>query len=733
VALKVIAADVASQPDRLDRFRREARALAALDHPNIVTVFSVEESDGVHFLTMQLVEGESLDRVIPTGGMPIDRLLHVGGAVADALAAAHDKGIVHRDLKPANVMVTADRRVKVLDFGLAKAIDPGVGSREPGVGTASSPTITTPAMTRAGMILGTPAYMSPEQVTGRPVDARTDVFALGILLHEMATGERPFTGETSIELASAILRDTPSPLTDLRPDLPDQLGRLVRRCLEKDPRQRIQTARDVANECSELASAARSVGRPSRPASGAPSPLAAPTPAARASAALPSIAVLPFTNMSADPAQEYFSDGLAEEIINLLAQVPGLKVIARASAFAFRGDPDLRKIAGTLGVRTVLHGSVRQSGSRCRVTAQLIDAADAATLWSERFDRELTDVFAIQDEIGRAISGALQVRLAPPARAVNIEAYQCYLKGRHALLKLRPETMARSREYFEQALAVDSDYAPAHCALAEYHHVLYILGVEPVEAKAPLVRAAAERALAIDPDQCDAHSTLGALADSVDHDWPRAETHHHQALAINAAWPLARFRLAAWHLLPLGRVDEGRKHVRVGLEIDPLSASLHYGLVMCEYAARAYEEAIACARTGLEIDPEFYPFWTTRGHAELHLGRTADAVASMSRAVDAAPWLHSAVYALAAASHAAGDLPRSRELAGQLAGQHAETYGAALYYAVTGDRDALFRALEGAYRQREVFFPVGMQGEALLDPYRADPRFQSLLRRIKLA
>ncbi|HEU5181339.1 MAG TPA: protein kinase, partial [Candidatus Polarisedimenticolia bacterium] len=483
VALKVLPDDMAADPDRLARFQREAKAVAALSHPHIVTLFSVEEDRGTHFLTMELVEGSSLDQEIPPPGMPLTRVFDIGIALADALAAAHEKGIIHRDLKPANVMITKDGRVKVLDFGLAKLalVGPRAG-RSPAPPQEDTPTsaptgrvgVSQP-LTAEGMVMGTAPYMSPEQVNSQEVDARTDIFSLGVVLYEMATGHRPFGGKTSAETISSILRDIPRPVTEARRDAPRQLARIIDHCLKKDPEERFQSAKDVRNELRELrkeadsghleldettfarpASGATPTGAhssgpgtvmpassPGVPASG--SELSGPTPAAgsrrwlwpaagaavlavvailwfttrrqaapgasgepSASAPAPtagpapvaevnSLAVLPFTNMSSDKDQEYFSDGLTEELLNALVKIPELKVAGRTSSFAFKGkNEDLRTIARKLGVSNILEGSVRKAGNKIRITAQLVKAEDGFHLWSETYDRTLDDIFAVQ-------------------------------------------------------------------------------------------------------------------------------------------------------------------------------------------------------------------------------------------------------------------------------------------------------------------------------------------------
>ena len=483
VALKILPVHMAIDRDRLARFHREARAVAALNHPNVVTIYSVDESHGVHFLTMELVDGQPLEAMIPPTGLAVERAVEVAAAVADAIAAAHAKGIVHRDLKPANVMITRDGRVKVLDFGLAKEMRDLAPDDE---------TVVSFDQTQAGVVMGTPAYMSPEQISGSAIDHRTDIFSIGLLLYEMATGRRPFHGRTHAELAASILRDSPRPLPVT--DVPPAIATLIERCLAKRASERIQTATGLASELRTSSHLSPAAPRP---------------------ASTPSVAVLPFANLSADKEQEYFSDGLAEEIITLLAQVSGLKVIARTSSFAFRGqDGGRSQIAEALDVTHVFEGSVRRAGPRIRVTAQLIAAVDGGHVWSERYDRELSDIFAVQDEISAAITGALRLKLSAQAAAPQrympkLPAYDAYLKARHHLAKVTPESWELAKQCYESAVALDPEFALAHVGVGFYWAVQPNFGRCPPHEAVPAARAAIQRALQIDPSLPDAHALSG--------------------------------------------------------------------------------------------------------------------------------------------------------------------------------------------------------------------------------
>jgi len=548
VALKVLPPEIASNPASLDRFEREARAVAALNHPNIVTVHSVEEADGIRFLTMELVRGRILSELIGAQGMRLAELLAVAEPLADALSAAHAAGIIHRDLKPANVMVDADGRVKVLDFGLAKWQTQDVG---PGDATITADAL----VTGEGQVLGTVPYMSPEQLEGKPVDHRSDIFSLGVVLYEMVTGLRPFSGESAAATMSAILRDEPQPLSGVRRNLPRQLGRIVGRCLQKLPDDRYQTARGLRNDLRELAreveldssatrSVATSAAAPRRRLLGRLAAAVALTAGIvtvavllprgdqgeeTAAAAIVAtaearrmIVVLPFENLGAS-GDEYFAAGLTEEITSRLATVPGLGVISRTSAMQYKGDrPPLREIGQQLGVDYVLEGTVRwerrsDGTSRVRVTPQLIRVADDTHLWADRYDRELEEIFAVQGDIAAEVARELNITLLEPQREAlqtrpteNMEAYQAYLRG--VELWTRPGyDVARFRlaqEMFERAVELDPRFVEALTELSNVHAMLYQGGSAGPEALVTS-RQAIEQAEAVAPDHPRVHLAKG--------------------------------------------------------------------------------------------------------------------------------------------------------------------------------------------------------------------------------
>ncbi len=539
------------------RFEQEARAIAALNHPHICQIYDV----GPDYLVLEYIEGSPIQ-----GPMAEADAVRAALQIAAALEAAHAKGILHRDLKPGNILMTA-AGAKLLDFGLAKLVSDDQATLTIGVS-------------------GTPLYMSPEQAEGKTLDARSDVFSFGAVLYELLAGRRAF------DSLAGVLRDEPAPLTS-------PAAAIASRCLAKQPGQRFQTMTDVKTGLMGIVGHARPAEQPS-------------------------IAVLPFANMSGDKEQEYFSDGLAEEIINALVKVPGLKVIARTSAFAFKGqNTDIRKIAETLGVTTVLEGSVRRSGNRIRVTAQLITAADGSHLWSERYDREMADVFAVQDEISAAISGALQVKLSPTAAAAKprytpkLPAYEALLKAKHFHWKVTAESMEQAKVFYEQAIALDPQYALAHALYADYLFGRTTLGMTPLREAAPIARALAQRALQLDPSLPEAHSTLGILAAFFNFNWKEADSECALATADDSASPHCHF-VCGLGLLGAGRRAEAVAQMEQALQGDPLQTTIRVFLGACLGAVGRYAEAEEHFRQAMHLDANF--FWSYVYLAELYAG-----------------------------------------------------------------------------------------------------------------
>jgi len=602
-----------------ERIQHEARAIAALNHPHICVLHDV----GPDYLVMEYLEGTPLH-----GPLPLDDALRVASEVVDALEAAHAKGVLHRDLKPANIMMTGTG-TKLLDFGLAKM-------------TADVPDDAT--RTIAGTVLGTAAYMSPEQAQGKPADARSDVFSLGAVLYELLSGRRVFERHTMLDTLSAVVRDEP-------PSLDSPVAEIVARCLAKQPSLRFQSMADLKAALQHLQT--RKPG-PAR--------------------ATPSIAVLPFANMSRDADDEYFSDGLAEEVINALAQVPSLKVIARTSAFAFKGkNEDIRRIADTLGVTNILEGSVRRAGSRVRVTAQLIHAADGTHLWSQRYDREMSDIFAVQDEIAAAIADALKLKLvpAPERRMPSLPAYEAYLKYRSYQWQFTREASQRSRECLEQALVLDPDFALPYVGLADYHFALATVGGIPSSEAMPRARELATRALAIDPDLPEAHAMLGIVAGHYDYDWAEAERQFRIAVKREPLSPHLRQWYGTFWLLSTGHTREALLQVNHVIEEDPLCQMWHL-MRSNALGLASEEEALAAARKAVELDSNFWFGWAQLGVLCAHGGRHAEALHCAEKAMNAAPWSPYSIGLMAGALATTGQAEKAEPLLATLRG---DAYG----------------------------------------------------------
>jgi TolB-like protein/Tfp pilus assembly protein PilF len=768
VALKVLPSEMAADPERLDRFQREARALAALDHPGIVGVFSVEESDGVHFLTMQLVEGQSLDLLIQEGALSLGRLLDIAVPLSDALAAAHERGIVHRDLKPANVMVGEKGRVKVLDFGLAKLAAPPpdelLGSQ-----------VATEMQTRDGVVMGTVPYMSPEQVSGRAVDHRTDIFSLGIILYEMASGRRPFQGNSSAELISSILRDTPRPLAELRADLPTELARIIQRCLEKDPGNRYPTARALHDDVSGLRSdpgsqrvsvsggvAAESptsgpAGRPGGrrfilPAAAVAvvlvaslailwklrQPRAVAAPAAAPKAQSQSIAVLPFVNESGSSDDEYFSDGMTEELASALMKVPGLRVAARSSAFSFKGKAaDAREVGARLNVGTVLEGTVRRSGSKLRVTVQLVNASDGLAIWSERYERDAKDVFAVQDDITGSIVAALRLTLGPgtPAggrtnQTENAEAHDLYLRGRFLMLKVTEDGLRKALDYFEQALAKDPNYAPAYAGTAFAWAWLADEFLPPREAY-PKAKAAAIKALELDPTSVEARTMLAIILWLYDRDPPASDEEFRHALEAGPN-SMDAHNLYAISLCETKRLGAGLAEADRAIALDPLNVWPSWVREYCLCLARRYDETIAQHKKSEELDPNYFYLDSWAGIAYREKKMNAESVVEYQKIQKTAGV---PLAGLAVTYARMGRTAEAREILQELLNLSGRRYVApelvATIYVSLGEKDQAFVWLDKSYEARSAYMP-SLYGSAVFDSIRPDPRFTALMKKMKL-
>jgi TolB-like protein/tetratricopeptide (TPR) repeat protein len=658
------------------RFEQEARAIAALNHPHICQIFDI----GPDYLVLEYIEGNQL-----RGPQPVEEAVRFASQIAEALDAAHRKGVVHRDLKPANIMLTAKGSVKLLDFGLAKQVA-DAGQTE----------------TMEGTVMGTAAYMAPEQAEGRPLDARSDVFSFGAVLYELVSGRRAFRGENSISTMAAILHKEPPPL-----DAPAALQAIVKRCLAKSPGQRFQSMAEIM---AALTAISGNLGEQQ-----------------------PSVAVLPFANMSRDPDDEFFSDGLAEEILNVLAQIAGLKVIARTSAFAFKGkNEDIRKIAEALGATNVLEGSVRRAGNRLRVTAQLIHAADGTHLWSQRYDREMTDVFALQDEIAAAIAGALEVKLTGKTSTgrphePNLSAYEAFLKGRHQLHKASPEGFARAGEYFREAVALDPLWPDPPAHLGGLHFSLAVFGLRPQSEMVALARAEARGALDLLSSHPMAHAVLGAIAAVHDYDWKEAEEQFRLAMASESLPPYVHLWYALFYLTPLGRFEEAVQDAAEAIAQDPLNVQWRESQAYRLCNAGRYEAAVAAARKAQEFGGRMVTFIFAMCY--FAQGKLPEAREPAEEAFRNAPWHSWVVGFLAGLLAQAGERDRAEELLAKL--REMPPDGMVMYHLVCGEIDA---AIDWYERAIELRRPFAAQFAAVpfFKPLRASPRWPKLAKMMNL-
>jgi TolB-like protein/Tfp pilus assembly protein PilF len=759
VAIKVLPEALASDADRRARFEREARSASALNHPNIVTVYDIGDSEAGLYIAMELIEGRTLRETLADGSLPVPRALQLASQIAGGLAKAHDAGIVHRDLKPENIMVTRDGFVKVLDFGLARLAAP------PPRDLSASPTLS--RQTEPGMVLGTIGYMSPEQVLGTPADQRSDVFSFGAILFEMLTGQRAIQGRSVGETMRSLLKDGLPDVESLRPEVGPAVGRIVRRCLEKEPGDRFQSTRDLA-----FALAEPSMIRGAPPA--APQPMRERGPrgprmllgvgAAAVVAAvvailfaadvgglrdrlrgapgppqIRSLAVLPLTNFSGDPQQEYFADGMTEELITNLAQIRSLRVISRTSAMAYKNSSKtVPQIGRELGVDGVLEGSVERSGGRVRITEQLIDAAGDRHLWARSYDRDLKDILALQADVAREIAAEVRAALTPQetarlaeARAVDPQVHELYLRGRYQLNRADgQQAISGAIETFQRALTQDPEYAPAYAGLADCYVALTDFYLAPAETM-PKAKAAAERALALDENLADPHISLGKVLLGYEWDWRGAEREFRRGVALNPGLS-AGHEFLSDYLAVVGRAEESRVEIEEAARLDPLSAMIAFDAGWNSFLARRYYRAADWFGRSIELDP-------TNAWPRVNLAlvlvkqqRLDDAIREAERglsATDSPLARATAAGVFAAAGQPARARKTAEELEAAMKDRYVCPFELASVYVELGDREQAFRLLEKGYREHSICMQF-TKFDPRFDPLRPDPHFRDLERRL---
>ena len=763
VALKILPPELAEGTDRLQRFLREARAASAFSHPHVAHVYELGEADGLHFIAMELVEGETLSRRI--GSLDTREVIRIAVQIADALAAAGDKGIIHRDIKPSNIMFDGRGAVKVLDFGLAK-----IHGQSASAGDAVPETAT-------GVVMGTVPYMSPEQSMGRAIDGRSDIFSFGIVLYEMLTGRRPFVGATTAELIDRIVHQTVDPIARFNYDVPRELERITRKCLEKSPGLRYQTARELLidlqraeRDVTEMGDARRSgsdlataVMNETRERSTPPlrrrlGPVfliagglivitaiaialamrhAAPPVAVRE---IHSLAVLPLLNNSGNPQADYLPDGISEDLIHNFSQLPSLRVMSRNSVFRFKGqNVDAQVVARKLGVGAVLTGDFRQANDVVTINIELIDASDGSLIFSRKYSQQVTDVVALQADIARDVVEQLRLKISGEDRqsmtrgtTTNAEAYELRLKGRFHAARQRADELHTAIHYFEEAVRKDPDYALAYTAMAESYIELGLFYEAPKETM-PLAKSYVLKALQIDPTQVDAHAALGLINLVFDWNWQAASQELVSSAGMNHA-AVETFSCTAHIMESLGRSGDAIREIRRALVIDPLSSPLNTELGCTTYYSRDYPAAVREYREALSINgsnPEAY--WGV-GRAYDQLKNYPEAIAELKKAQapngDAPPFIGSE---LAYAYARSGKRAEAQQLLdGLLAAPkttYVDAYLIAIAYLGMNDKPHFYEFLNRAYDARSSFL-VSLPGEPKMDELRNDDQFKELLKRI---
>lgn len=743
VAIKVLPEEMAKHREALKRFEREARALAALSHPNILAVFDVGTDQGISFVVTELLHGETLRDGITRTSLSWDKAVEIAIPVAEALSEAHSKGIIHRDLKPENIFFTSGGVIKILDFGLARWKE-NVPVQE----LTEAPTASL-TQTEAGHLMGTIPYMSPEQLRGATVDQRTDIFSFGCVLYEMISGRRPFSGATPAETAALILKEDPPPLSESRKEIPVELDRLIHRCMEKNVDRRFQSARDLALQLKDISGDSR-VTKPrsaiislkQRRFGRAVGLVVALLlllggislyQYTRPGSAIRSLAVIPFVNLSRDTNMEYLSDGISESLMNSLAQLPNLRVLPRSSSFRYKGkEIDTQSIGRQLKVEAVLSGRVQQRGNNLFVSAELVDVRNNRHLWGEQYNRNSSDILALQEEISAEISDRLRLKLTgedqkrlTKRHTENTEAYHLYLKGRKYWNLRTTEGYTKGIAYFEQAIQKDPNYALAYSGLSDCYR-----GLE----SPPRAKEMAIKALQLDDNLAEAHASLGRIRTNHEWDWPGAEAEFKRAIRLNPNY-VEGHHAYSHYLIAMGRADESLAESKQALELDPVDIPMNTHLAWHYLYTKQYDLAIEQCKKTLEMEPNFYLVRVYLGMSYRFRGMYPQAIAELQRAVPLSEASPEARAELAQTYAISGNKTEAVKILEEYQDPskpgHLTSYDIAMIHLSLGEKDLAFQYLEQSFKLRRAQL-VYLKVDPALDPLRSDLRFQDLLRRMHL-
>ena len=786
VALKILNADVDVESERMRRFVQEAKAASALNHPNIITIHEIGDAENRPFIATEFIEGETLHRRLRGEPMSLKSVLDIVIQIASALQAAHEANIIHRDIKPENVMLRPDGLIKVVDFGIAKVTEP----LTPAEVDSEAATLLEPEHTSPGTIIGTVSYMSPEQARGLTVDARTDIFSLGVVLYEMLTGRKPFAGETSMDSLVSLLQKEPAPIRDAMPDVPAEIERIVSKQLRKNCDERYQTVRDLLVDLKESRKELEfqdklKLRAPARRATNSPSTAETLTVVARTTSStgsfvreigkrrvmvagliavlllasvaiiyrlsrnrssistadtpIDSIAVLPFQNKNTDPEIEYLSEGLSESLIYGLSQLPNLKVSPPSSVSRYTGkDIDPVAIGTSLGVNAVTTGRFAQHGDDLTISVELVDVRNNKLLWGGHYDRKLADLMSTQREIASEITQNLRLKPsgADTRRAMrqytrNSEGYQLYLKGHYYASRYTKEGFNKGIEYFEQAIAKDPNFALAYSGLA-FCYLNQIDWVFAPKDSVPKARQAIESALRIDPSLAEAHTMRAMLLLQYDWDWVQAEQEFRKALELDPNYALGRSFLA-WYLAAMGRFDEAIAEDKRALDLDPLSSAVNADLGWDFYLARRYDEAIEQLRKAVDLESNYWVSHVLLGRCYEQTGKPKEAVAAFEKARQVENSIPEVIAALghgyAVAGRRAEALKTIRELQERSKKEFVPSYSIATIYTGLGMREQAIQYLIKSFDEGS-YYMIHLKVEPILDPLRADPRFTDVMRRV---